>query len=454
MLGKKVNFKLGAAMSLGLLAVVYWAAGFSFLKVETGPGKTPAETDIVINFILPVHRVDLSSKITIEPENPYTRVDFKFTWLNSRTVILCLKPDGKPQGQLLKFRIEGIQTVFPTFRKRVSGQVRMPAELNLVSGNSLQKISSRGPVPVNFNTPIDPQTIQESIDLPLPGKLEPVQFSFRGKTYTDYSQWLYYPARPFKNSRDYIITVNPGLRSSGGDTLEAAQKISFTTVKKPQVVKTVPANNDNRVRLYGPAEFFLDTGISSAAVRVTDSDGNLEMPGTTSIQGNRVIFRPEYAYLPGKGYKAELQAKSEEQEPIGKYLLSFTTLEMGKRFWVDVKLGDLHTVRVYQGNKLLRHMPASGGKSETPTPTGYFYTQDRGYSFWSPRFGEGATYWVRLVGQILVHSIPRDSRWSVKDDEHAKLGLPASHGCIRLEDNDARWFYENIPRGTLVIIHQ
>lgn len=102
---------------------------------------------------------------------------------------------------------------------------------------------------------------------------------------------------------------------------------------------------------------------------------------------------------------------------------------------------------------LVRHMLASGGKSETPTPTGYFRTQDRGYSFWSSRYREGALYWVRLVGQVLVHSVPKDSKWKTKDDEHARLGLPASHGCIRLDEKDARWFFENIPTGTLVIVH-
>jgi len=98
-------------------------------------------------------------------------------------------------------------------------------------------------------------------------------------------------------------------------------------------------------------------------------------------------------------------------------------------------------------------MLASGGRAETPTPLGFFHTQDRGSSFWSPRFGEGATFWVRLAGQILIHSVPRDDRWEIKKDEHKKLGLPASHGCIRLSEEDAKWVYQNIPRGTLVIIH-
>ncbi|NLC45978.1 MAG: L,D-transpeptidase family protein [Firmicutes bacterium] len=34
----------------------------------------------------------------------------------------------------------------------------------------------------------------------------------------------------------------------------------------------------------------------------------------------------------------------------------------------------------------------------------------------------------------------------------SKLGLPASHGCIRLSDEDAHWFYHNVSSGAMVII--
>ncbi|HAH78565.1 MAG TPA: L,D-transpeptidase, partial [Ruminococcaceae bacterium] len=33
-----------------------------------------------------------------------------------------------------------------------------------------------------------------------------------------------------------------------------------------------------------------------------------------------------------------------------------------------------------------------------------------------------------------------------------KLGEPASHGCIRLPVEDAKWIYDNIPEGTKVVI--
>ena len=37
-------------------------------------------------------------------------------------------------------------------------------------------------------------------------------------------------------------------------------------------------------------------------------------------------------------------------------------------------------------------------------------------------------------------------------EEGAKLGQPASHGCVRLAVADAQWFYDQVPDGTLVTI--
>ncbi len=37
-------------------------------------------------------------------------------------------------------------------------------------------------------------------------------------------------------------------------------------------------------------------------------------------------------------------------------------------------------------------------------------------------------------------------------DEEGRLGAPASHGCIRMNNQDVINFYQNIPVGTLVVI--
>lgn len=65
-------------------------------------------------------------------------------------------------------------------------------------------------------------------------------------------------------------------------------------------------------------------------------------------------------------------------------------------------------------------------------------------------------WWVSFKdwGVYLFHSVPMDRDKNVLAEEAAKLGIPASHGCIRLETDNARWIYDNIPAGTPVFIHE
>ena len=61
-------------------------------------------------------------------------------------------------------------------------------------------------------------------------------------------------------------------------------------------------------------------------------------------------------------------------------------------------------------------------------------------------------YATRIVGSILFHSVPYSSN---KNDtllynQYDKLGTTASAGCVRLTVKDAKWIYDNCPRGTMV----
>ena len=60
---------------------------------------------------------------------------------------------------------------------------------------------------------------------------------------------------------------------------------------------------------------------------------------------------------------------------------------------------------------------------------------------------------MRITGNYLIHSVPRGKDNKIIEEEFKKLGIPASHGCVRLKDEYAKWFYETIPSGTLVVIH-
>ena len=91
------------------------------------------------------------------------------------------------------------------------------------------------------------------------------------------------------------------------------------------------------------------------------------------------------------------------------------------------------------------------GDSNTPLGD-YVIENERGDNFYTPRFGEGANYWVSFKdhGVYLFHSVPTDKDGNYIESEAQKLGNPASHGCIRMSVSDSKWFYENIPTGTPV----
>ena len=89
------------------------------------------------------------------------------------------------------------------------------------------------------------------------------------------------------------------------------------------------------------------------------------------------------------------------------------------------------------------------------TPLGTFRTPAK-YR-WRLLMGDvWGQYSTRITGGILFHSV-----WYYKQDpstlsnaQFNKLGTRCSHGCVRLNVEDAKWIYDNCPIGTEVTIYQ
>jgi lipoprotein-anchoring transpeptidase ErfK/SrfK len=121
-------------------------------------------------------------------------------------------------------------------------------------------------------------------------------------------------------------------------------------------------------------------------------------------------------------------------------------------FRIDVNL-TAQLVSVYYNDNLIKRLKCSGGTAENPTITGTFTTNKKIYYAWVPKFNEGAYYWVRFYGAYLFHSVPFDKNGNMIAEEASKIGTPASHGCVRMALEDAKWFYETLPLGIKVTIH-
>ena len=106
----------------------------------------------------------------------------------------------------------------------------------------------------------------------------------------------------------------------------------------------------------------------------------------------------------------------------------------------------------------VRRMICSTGTKANPSDVGDWVLNGR-HAKWCvfPTWGNSyARYWTRINASIAFHSViyTAVSLDAMKTSSYKALGSRASHGCIRLTVEDAKWVYENIGAGTVVSIRE
>lgn len=111
------------------------------------------------------------------------------------------------------------------------------------------------------------------------------------------------------------------------------------------------------------------------------------------------------------------------------------------------------TFTVFDGDKVLRTGKVATGEGGTPTPAGRFYFTelveplDRNsgygtYAFGLSGFSPTLQEFAGGPGQLAVHGT----------NEASALGGKASHGCVRVSNDDITWMANNLAIGTPVIV--
>ncbi len=117
--------------------------------------------------------------------------------------------------------------------------------------------------------------------------------------------------------------------------------------------------------------------------------------------------------------------------------------------------GGTHQMTVEINGRVVRTMPISMGKPNTPSTKGVHVVTDRNATkvMDSTTFGlalDAGGYiakvqWATRISNSgeFVHSAP----WSVDQQGNSNV----SHGCINLSPDNAKWFFDNVKKGDLVI---
>ncbi len=104
---------------------------------------------------------------------------------------------------------------------------------------------------------------------------------------------------------------------------------------------------------------------------------------------------------------------------------------------------------------LVRTMKCSTGKNETPTPKGTYQATTGPGARWHyfKKFECWAQYAYYIEGDIMFHSVLyNDPDGPVTQSSVNNLGRKASHGCVRLSVEDAKWIWNNCPMKTKIIV--
>lgn len=157
---------------------------------------------------------------------------------------------------------------------------------------------------------------------------------------------------------------------------------------------------------------------------------------------------PETMYKPEKpqstGYTGPVSASDQEKFVNSNGFSSSTAYFI----WID--LPHQH-VYIFNGSKsswkLIKSFICSSGKPSTPTVKGYFTVGNKG-SYFIADGGAMCKYYTQISGNYLFHSVLFDRQG--KNIIDYTLGVPVSHGCVRLAPENAKYIYDNIPRGTTI----
>ena len=93
-------------------------------------------------------------------------------------------------------------------------------------------------------------------------------------------------------------------------------------------------------------------------------------------------------------------------------------------------------------------------------PGNYHIQYQRGNFYYTPAINEGGKYWVswKKSSRNLIQSVPTNEQRDFLQAKASLLGdqqdIPDTHGNIWLSVRDAKWFHNNIPGETKLIIRK
>jgi len=334
-----------------------------------------------------------------------------------------------------------------------------------------ENVKPLDPVVINFSQPVMSEGYSAGIKISPETKVEYI-WEDSGKKLNIVPQDFWRP------EVQYALSLPNGKNAmlAGID----AQNMTFSTIKFPRITKITPEDNAKDVRLDIEDPIVADFDQSTDGFFIKF---NLSPESPVSYKNNeeKTQFRilPQEKIKEGENYKLVVYAKffkdtddnyreifrssfsTLPQAPISWEGDFATRIEQAKRFtkakietgkYIDVNL-EAQVLSLFEDGKVVMSSMISSGKRGMETTKGQFAIKNKAARVWSKRYGLYMPYWMAVAsdGSFGIHELPE---WPGGYKEGANhLGIPVSHGCIRLGVGPAKQTFEWTDVGTPVIIY-
>jgi lipoprotein-anchoring transpeptidase ErfK/SrfK len=334
-----------------------------------------------------------------------------------------------------------------------------------------ENLTPQEAVVVNFSFPVLKPTYEENIQI-FPQTDVDFQWQDSGR------KLIIRPKNFWRPETDYQINFSRGrnVLLFPTDSLE----LNFSTLAYPKIKSFWPADGAKDVvfDIEDPVIIDFDKSVAEFLVKFTvDPFGELAyqnnpektqfkiLPKEKSPEGKTYRFKIyiKYRYDADENYK-EIYNSSFETQPLApqNWEKDFTArLLQAKKFtrakitvgkYVDINLA-VQILSIFENGEIIDSYLISSGKKGMETPKGQYAIRNKAPRAWSKVYGLYMPFWMALVpdGKFGMHELPE---WPSGYKEGANhLGIPVSHGCVRLGIGPAKAVYDWAEIGTPVVVY-
>ena len=278
--------------------------------------------------------------------------------------------------------------------------------------------------------------------------------------------------------QEYIVKLNK--IKTFWLNLKTNLQVDFQSVEIPAVVNVYPSNKQNEIAYDSEIKIDLNESLSKKLFLEININPDIEVDAKLNEQRTGIVIVPKEKLTKAQKYTLSIKAKYKDNEKFNKNLYSgsFITkipprvvysfnkngepratddltwkiipkISDGK--YVDIDLTH-QVMSIFEDGLRKGSYKISTGKRSMQTPTGTFRIYSKVLRPWSAKYGLYMPYYLGFTYQ--GHGIHELPEWPSGYKEGANhLGIPVSHGCVRLGVGPAKIVYDFSDMGIPVVVY-